>query len=645
MIPIAGADAVYAAAFHRAGLLRVLDLGELFDAAETLGRVRYLQGNRLAILTNGGGLGVLAADRLADLNGTLAELSPATRNALDRVLPPTWSKSNPVDIIGDADEARYTAALEALMAAPEIDAVLVANVQTAIAPAAGIATGVADLVRRVHAHKPQPKPVFALWVGADPQIAATFNAASVPHFDTESDAVRGFMQIVQHRAAIDALMQTPPSLPSEIEPDKATAREVVAKACAEGRKWLDPLEVSALLRAYGIPTVETILARSPDEAAVAAAPFLDAGQSLVAKIMSREIVHKSDVGGVRLNLTSAQAMHTAVAEIIANAKRARPDANIVGVTLQPMIVRPKAHELIVGIADDPTFGPVICFGTGGTGVEVINDKALALPPLDLKLAKDLIGRTRIARLLRGYRDVRPVDEDALALILVKIAQLAADLPEVRDLDINPLLADASGLLALDARVAVAPVETNVKGPGHPRFAVRPYPSEWERTLSLSDGRRIVARPIRPEDEALYPQFLEQVSAQDLRLRFFAPMREFSHAFIARLTQIDYARAMAFVAIDEARHNLLGVVRLHSDANYEAGEYAILLRSDLKGQGLGWQLMQLIMAYAKSEGLKRIEGQVLTENTVMLRMCEELGFHIVQDREDPTVVSATLALAA
>jgi acetyltransferase len=642
---LAGADAVYAAAFHRAGLLRVLDLGELFDAAETLGRVRHLKGNRLAILTNGGGLGVLAADRLADLNGTLAELSPATRSALDRVLPPTWSKSNPVDIIGDADEARYTAALEALLAAPEVDAVLVANVQTAIAPAAAIATGVADLVRRVHSHKPQPKPVFALWVGADPQIAATFNAADVPHFDTESDAVRGFMQIVQHRAAIDALMQTPPSLPSEIAPDKATAREVVAKACAEGRKWLDPLEVSALLRAYGIPTVETILARSPEEAAVAAAPFLVAGQSLVAKIMSREIVHKSDVGGVRLNLTSAQAVHAAVAEIIANAKRARPDANIIGVTLQPMIVRPKAHELIVGIADDPTFGPVICFGTGGTGVEVINDKALALPPLDLKLAKDLIGRTRIARLLRGYRDVRPVDEDALALILVKIAQLAADLPEVRDLDINPLLADASGLLALDARVAVAPLEAGVKGPGHPRFAVRPYPSEWERTLSLSDGRRIVARPIRPEDEALYPQFLEQVSAQDLRLRFFAPMREFSHAFIARLTQIDYARAMAFVAVDAASHHLLGVVRLHSDANYQSGEYAILLRSDLKGQGLGWQLMQLIIAYAKSEGLKRIEGQVLTENTVMLRMCEELGFHLAQDREDPSVLSATLALAA
>jgi acetyltransferase len=402
---LAGADAVYAAAFHRAGLLRVLDLGELFDAAETLGRVRYLGGNRLAILTNGGGIGVLAADRLADLDGRLAELSPATRGELDRVLPPTWSKSNPVDIIGDADETRYTAALEALLAAPEIDAVLVANVQTAIAPAAAIATGVADLVRRVHARRPQPKPVFALWVGGDASIAATFNAANLPHFATETDAVRGFMQIVQHRAAIEELIQTPPSLPGDIRPERAAAHEVVGNVCAESRKWLDPLEAVALLRAYGIPMVETVLALSPDEAELAAAPFLKAGQSVAAKILSREIVHKSDVGGVRLNLTTAQAVRMAVAEIIANAKRIRPDANIMGVTLQPMIVRPKAHELIIGIADDPTFGPVVVFGTGGTGVEVINDKALALPPLDLKLAHDLISRTRVARLLRGYRDV------------------------------------------------------------------------------------------------------------------------------------------------------------------------------------------------------------------------------------------------
>src|SRR5262245_7302265 len=622
---LAGADAVYSAAFRRAGVLRVLDLGELFDAAETLGRVRHLNGNRLAILTNGGGIGVLAADRLADLNGVVAEITAATRDALDRVLPPTWSKANPVDIIGDADASRYEAALDVLLAAPEVDAVIVINVQTAIAPAAAIAARTADVVAKLRSRKPQPKPVFALWVGADSKISAIFNDANIPHYETETAAVRGFMQIVRHREAIEALMQTPPRLPSEFKPDTAAARKLVERVCAEGRRWLDPFEAGELLRAYGITTVPTILARTVDEAETAAAQFLDAGQSVVAKILSRDIVHKSDVGGVWLNLTTAAAVRAAVAEILANAKRARPDARITGVTLQPMIVRPKARELIVGIADDATFGPVIVFGRGGIGVEVINDNALALPPLDLRLAHDLIAQTRVARLLGAYRDVPAVDQDGLALILVKVAQLAADVPEVRDLDINPLLADENGMIALDARVAVAAVEAKFKGSGHPRFAVRPYPNEWERHPTIADGRRVLVRPIRPEDERLYPEFLAKVSSEDLRLRFFAPLRTFSHAFIARLTQIDYARAMAFVAIDEQREELLGVVRLHSDANYQSGEYAILLRSDLKGQGLGWKLMELIIEYARSEGLERIEGQVLSENTAMLQMCGEFGF--------------------
>jgi acetyltransferase len=629
---LAGADAVYSAAFRRAGLLRVLDLGELFDAAETLGRVRHLDGNRLAILTNGGGIGVLAADRLADFNGVSAEITNATHDALDRVLPRTWSKANPVDIIGDADASRYEAALEVLLAASEVDAVLVINVQTAIAPAAAIAARVADVVRRLRTRKPQPKPVFALWIGADPKISATFDEANIPHYETETDAVRGFMQLVGHREAIDALMQTPPSLPGQFKPDTAWARRIVEKARADSRRWLDPLEVGELLRAYGITTVATILASTPEEAGAAAA-----------QILSRDIVHKSDVGGVRLNLTTPAAVRAAVDEILANAKRMRPDAHIMGVTLQPMIVRPKAHELIIGIADDPTFGPVIVFGKGGTGVEVINDKALALPPLDLRLAHDLIAQTRVARLLAAYRDVAAVNQDDLAFILVKIAQLAADLPEVRELDINPLLADENGMIALDARVAVAAVEPKFKGSGHPRFAVRPYPTEWERHLIIGDGRRILVRPIRPEDESLYPEFLAKVSAEDLRLRFFAPLRTFSHPFIARLTQIDYARAMAFVAIDEERQELLGVVRLHSDANYVSGEYAVLLRSDLKGRGLGWKLMALMIEYARSEGLDRIEGQVLSENATMLRMCAELGFHMERDPTDPTITLATLSL--
>jgi acetyltransferase len=308
-----------------------------------------------------------------------------------------------------------------------------------------------------------------------------------------------------------------------------------------------------------------------------------------------------------------------------------------------MVVKAKARELILGLADDPTFGTVVVFGRGGTAVEIINDKALALPPLDLALARDLIGRTRVSRLLSAYRDVPAVKQDAVALTLVKLAQLAADLPEVAGLDINPLLADSTGVLAVDARVAVAAPGRKFAGPGNARFAVRPYPTEWVRHLVLRDGWRILARPIRPEDEPLIHEFIKHVTMEDLRLRFLAPMKHFSHEFIARLTQLDYARAMAFVAFDEASGELAGVVRLHSDSIYETGEYAILLRSDLKGRGLGWALMQLLIEYAKSEGLKQIFGQVLRENTTMIEMCRSLGFKVEADPTEHDLFDVTLPL--
>jgi acetyltransferase len=324
----------------------------------------------------------------------------------------------------------------------------------------------------------------------------------------------------------------------------------------------------------------------------------------------------------------------------------RPDARITGVTIHPMVLRLKARELIAGIADDPTFGPVIVFGRGGTAVEVIGDKALALPPLDLELARDLIGRTRVSRVLRAYRDVPAADIDAIALLLVKLAQLAADLPEIRELDLNPVLADQNGLIAVDARIAVATVEPARRGPSsHPRFAIRPYPKEWERHAQLRDGTKIFVRPVRPEDEPLYGPFFAAVTPEDLRLRFFAPVKEFGHTFIARFTQIDYARAMAFLAIEETSGKMLGVVRMHADANYERGEYAILVRSDVKGRGLGFLLMQMIIEYARAEGLQIIEGQVLSENARMLAMCKELGFEIATDPCDPDMCAVRLALSS
>ncbi|HUG63414.1 MAG TPA: bifunctional acetate--CoA ligase family protein/GNAT family N-acetyltransferase [Methylomirabilota bacterium] len=642
---VAGSDVVYDAAFRRAGLLRVIDLGELFEAAETLGRIRTVGGNRLAILTNGGGVGVLAVDRLIDFGGFPALVSAETIARLDAILPPSWSKANPVDIIGDADPARYVAALEVLLADSENDAVLVLNVETALASATGAARAVADFAAAESGRRVAPKPVLAAWIGTGGRVAATFTDARIPHYDTETEAVRGFMHLVRHREAMAALMETPPSLPVEFFPAADRARRVVDGVIAAGRTWLDPIEVNAICEAYGIPATPSVFGATPREAAAKADLWLAEGQAVAVKILSHDIVHKSDVGGVQLGLIDAAAVEEAAAEVIASARVKRPDAHVAGVTVHPMMVRPKARELLLGVADDATFGPVIVFGHGGVGVEVIDDKAVALPPLDLALARDLIGRTRVARLLSAYRNVPAARTDDVALVLVRLAQLAADLPELRELDINPLLADEAGVLALDMRIAVAPAEAKFKGRGHPRFAVRPYPSEWERHIVLGDGWRVFVRPIRPEDEAILRGFFARMAPDDLRLRFFAAVKDQSHAFIARLTQLDYARAIAFIAIDEDCGGVVGSVSLHADVNYERGEYAVIVRSDLKGRGLGWALMQMMLEYAHAEGLRRVEGQVLRENTVMLRMCQELGFSVTNNPEDSNICLATLELGS
>jgi acetyltransferase len=640
---LAGSDAVYEAAFRRAGLLRVNDLEELFEAAETLGRLRPYSGKRLAILTNGGGVGVLAIDRLVDLGGVVADISADTLARLDAILPPTWSKGNPVDIIGDADAERCACALDALLADPQNDAILVMNVPTALASPTATAARVAEVIRARCKNKLNLKPVLAVWVGADDLAERSFESAGIPHYATETEAVRGFMHVARWSEARDALMQTPPSMADQFSSNLNAARRVIDAALTDRRGWLDPLEISALFAAYGVPMVPSVLAADPDEAASRAAEFIGAGLPVVVKILSQDIQHKSDVGGVGLNLTTAPAVRSAAAEILERARTIRPDARIAGVVVQPMIVRLQARELIAGFADDPTFGPVIVFGRGGTAVEVIDDKALALPPLDIKLARDLIARTRISRRLKAYRNVPAANEPDIALLLVKLSQLAADLPEVRELDINPLLADESGVLALDARIAVAPVEATFNNRGHPRFVVRPYPKEWERTLTLDDGTALLVRPVRPEDESMFHHFFNQITMDDLRLRFFAPVREFSHTFIARLTQLDYARAMALVAINPADGDMLGVVHIHADPNYEKGEYAVLVRSDIKGRGLGWQLMHTMIQYAQWLGLGEVEGEVLSDNKIMLTMCKELGFAISSVPHDPGVSHVKLRL--
>ncbi len=629
---LARPDAVYEAAFRRAGLLSVGNLDAMFAAVETLGRQRPFPGKRLAIVANGHGIGALAADQLADGGGLLAQLADG--------------RLNPVEIPTEADAAQYGAALLPVLADPCADAVLAIHVPNALSDSAAVAAVIAETVTEVRRGQGRRKPVFAVSLGEDEAALAAFAKAGIPRFATDAEAVQGFLHLVRYREAQDDLMRTPASLPQDFVPDKTTARGLVEAAIAEGRTWLDPASVGKLLDAYGIPSLPLTLAPDPDAAAAAGWVIIAQGGTVALKLVSPDIVHKSDVGGVRLDLTSEADIRDAAAEMVAGVRRLRPDARIMGFAVQPMVRAGKQRELIAGLAEDPVFGPVVVFGRGGTAVEVIDDRALALPPLDLGLADELIDRTRVARRLLAYRDVPAVNRHALALVLVKLAQLAADLPQIRELDLNPLLADKDGVLAVDARVMVTAEITRpgqtARGSHHPRFAIRPYPAEWERSVTLK-GRPIRMRPVRPEDEALFAEFFEHVSAEDLRLRFFAPVRDFSHAFLARLTQLDYARAIAFVAQDVETRLMLGAVRLHADANGTSGEYAILVRSDIKGLGLGYALMRMMIDWAKAEGLQRIEGTVLRENRPMLAICRRIGFDAAADPDDAGVMKVRLDL--
>ena len=458
---LAGADDVYDAALARAGILRVTTTLELFGAAETLARAKPLHGDRLVIFTNGGGPGVMATDALMATGGRLARIHPGTMQALDRLLPATWSRGNPVDIIGDAPADRYVAAIKALLEDTDWDALLFIHSPTAIVPSEKIARACVPLLRSSR------RNIFACWLGgkAVKRADGIFAAAGIPTYPTPEEAVRGFMQLARYRHSQEILLQTPPSVARDFAPDAAAARRVIDAALGESRDLLTEPEAKQLLAAYGIPVVETRTARDVEEVVRVGGEL---GFPLALKILSPDISHKSDVGGVMLNLESAGELRIAAEAMLKRCAELRPGAKLTGFTVQKMIRRGNAHELIAGVTTDAVFGPVILFGQGGTAVEVIGDKAVALPPLNLALARDLVSRTRVAKLLAGYRERPAIDHDALYLALVKVSQLVADLPQVVELDINPLLADEKGILALDARIRVARIATAGTG----RFAIQ-----------------------------------------------------------------------------------------------------------------------------------------------------------------------------
>jgi len=642
---LAGSDAAVSAAFRRAGLVRVEELEELFTAAETLSSLRPVQGNELLIVTNGGGAGVLAVDDLMRLDGRLAPLSESLVTALDKVLPANWSRANPIDIIGDASPERYKATLDAVLANPTADGILVMNCPTALASSTDAAQAVLDAIHEAPHPRTLP-PILTNWLGAEAAAGGRqkFHDAKIPTYESPNDAIKGFFYLWQYTKAQEALMRTPPKDTGHTTIADEAARAIMRTAVRAGRTLLTEPEAKAVLSAFGIPTVATRVAATPEEVAEIAQALLQQTSSVVVKILADDISHKSDVGGVRLGLrTPAEARHAAE-RMLLRTSELRPEARLQGFTVQPMIMRKHAHELLMGVYEDRLFGPMILFGAGGTATEIINDTAVALPPLDTALARDLMAQTRIYKLLEGYRDRPAADLDGIAEALVRLSQLVVDCPAVMELDINPLLADEMGVIALDARIRIDPTEVEKDGP-NPRLAIRPYPNQWERWTETVEGERILIRPIRPADEHLYGAFVERLSPEDIRFRFLAPRKEFSHKAIARFTQIDYARAMAFVALDKDETELYGIARLAADPDYSKGEYAIIVRSDLTGTGIGWILMRHLIRYAEREGLQELAGEVLEQNTRMLDMCRSLGFEISTDPEDVSLRKVRLKLPA
>lgn len=585
-----GEDAVYDAAFRRAGMLRVFEMQSLFDAVETLTMMpRPIRGDRLAILTNGGGVGVMAADAVIELQGRLAELSTDTMSRLDAVLPSPWSLGNPVDIMSDASAERYAAGLEVLLEDDHVDAVLVLSSPVAIVSGKDAAVAVARTYKD-RQRRPNAPTLLTSWLGEETASKArhVFAEHRIPSYATPTDAVRAFMHMVSYRKNQQMLMETPPSIPELFSPDVEKVLRVVEGALVEGREWLTMAEVCSVLGAYSIPT-----------------GACSRGPSHGGPVSKRDEEVSAPTSGVGFH---------------------------------------DPRPLMIKVVIDVQFGPVILFGHGGDFAREINDTAFAIPPLNLPLAREVMSRTRVYRLLKGSQEIPASDLDGIAMSLVKISQLVCDIAEIAEIEINPLLAEPGGIVAPKASIRVRPSRLAASE----RLAIRPYPKELEDVVMLRDGKKLRIRPIRPEDEAGFLGLVASLSPEERRMRFLHPVQELPHHEAARLTQIDYDREMALVLTSYERSSggeqvLCGSVRLITHPGDERAEYAILVRGNMAGKGLGKLLMRRIIDYARSRSVREITGQVLGENIPMLKVCASLGFSAKRDADDPGVVVVSLKL--
>jgi len=621
---LAGEDSVYDAAFQRAGILRVKTFEELFDCAELLAKQPKPSGPGLAIITNAGGLGVMAADALSDYGYEPAALSAETIKGLDKILPPHWSKRNPIDILGDSTPDLYRKVVEICLDAKEINGILIMSAPQALADTAEVAAATVDLIRE------KSFPIFTSWVGGSEMQKGReiFNRAGIPTFDSPERAVRAFMDIYRYSQNIEMLQQIPSRLSRRLVFDREKARAMIRAGLETENHLFTEMDSKTLLSAYGIPVNRMKIAASRKEATEIAR---DMGFPVVLKINSPDITHKSDAGGVLLDLKNEQEVSNAYEQIIYNVKSYDSKARLEGVTIQPMIQH-SGLELILGIKKDRDFGPVILFGAGGILAEVLKDRAIAFPPLNRQLARKLMEQTRIYRLLQGYRNIETADLELLEEILVRLAQLVTDFAEIEELDINPLVATENGFSAVDARILLKSSEK----PAPLHLIISPYPDQYEEHSTTNAGVDIFIRPIRPEDAPLLVELFESLSPRSVYLRFFTPMKSLPHSMLARFTQIDYDRHIALVAISESQleEKMLGVARVILGRNHREAEFSVVVSDPWHGKGIGASLLQRCLTIAKERGIQKVTGTVLAENTQMMALGRKLGFTIKKEQDIP-----------
>jgi acetyltransferase len=630
---MAGDDEVYEAAFRRAGIVRVGEIGELFDAAQVLDSKRLPAGPRLAIITSAGGPGVMATDALIYLGGELAELSEESMKQLNAFLPPYWSKANPVDLLGDATIDRFTKALTICLGDPMVDGVLVIYVPMDSAPSTQLAQAIADSVKNAR------KPVITTWMGAEDveEGRHVFVENSIPHYQTPEEAVRTYVNMCRHKRHLDQLYEAPAELPAHKAPAKDHLKELLKMALREGRTLLNEEESKEFLMAYRIPVSIVQIAQNP-EAAVSMAEKM--GYPVVIKIVSPDISHKSDVGGVVIGIDSSASLNEAYEKLLQRVKKRAPAADIRGVAVERMITDVD-YELILGAKKDRDFGSVILFGMGGTMAEFIKDFSIGLPPLNQTLAKMLMQDTRVYKMLQGFRGKPPADFEELEEILVNFSNLIVDFPEIAEIDINPLALSNGKTSALDARIII---DQNYDASGrspYPHLIITPYPTKYTTPWQLSDGTDVLLRAIRPEDESAEHAMLSTLSKESLRTRFFSSIQDISHEWLILFCNIDYDRHMAIVAEMEenGKKSMIGVARLIMNQDLTSGEVAVLVQDKFQGKGLGTKFVELLIGIARERGLDEVRADVLTENESMLKVFRRLGFstHWVPDGTSEAVL--------